>query len=283
MDRASGSRCNKKGANRPQPETGKLDIMSNFERVLKEIVRRWKRCDDMEERAQHLLSDVLNFGSVKFRVARSLSICRDGLKHGAWMPLVKAIAVPIGVSGRTIRRWVAEYEENKDKPDLVLVRPVDRGPDLAAQKNLEIARGTHQALMANSSLTQEEAHQQAVEQEPLHWPPPPAVHPLTSREQWISEYVEAGIRALAQVPENDKEDVIEGGTAELYGIVTKRREPITITPTEPTVDRSGRRRQPEPQPEPEPQPQIAPSEAERTALEQWVQTLIESATELTRK
>jgi hypothetical protein len=43
-------------------------------------------------------------------------------------------------------------------------------------------------------------------------------------EQWISGYVEAGIRALAQVPENEKQVVIEGATAELMWILSKRRQ-----------------------------------------------------------
>jgi hypothetical protein len=113
----------------------------------------------------------------------------------------------------------------------------------ANSKSLEVFRGTTQGLLAG--MTREEACAHAIEQEPLHQPPPPAVHPLTPKEQWTSNYVESSIKALAQVPENDKEEVIERGTAELHWLLTKRREPVRITPVEPTVDRSGRRREPE--------------------------------------
>jgi hypothetical protein len=233
MDRAGGNRrggSSKKGAKGLKTETGKLDIMSNFERVLKELVKRWKRCDDMEERAHLLLTEVVSFGSFKFRVVRALSFCGEGLEHGGWLPLTKAVAVALDVSDRTVRRWVAEYEKNKDTPTLVVVPPIDRGPDPEAQKNLEIARGTHQGLQAG--LTQEEASRQAVVQEPLHLPPQPAIHPLSAVEQWTSDLVGASISALAQVPENDKEEVIKRMTSWLLWILTRCRGPIVIIPEE---------------------------------------------------
>jgi hypothetical protein len=262
MDRSGGGRRGggKKGAKRPRPEACKLGVSPNFELAVKEIVKDWARSDDMAELEHQLFGIFTNFRTVKTLVARTLCSFREGLKHGGWMPLVNAAAVELGVDEGTVRRWVSNYERPIEIPGVVIDGAEKRsGPD-AKSKTLEEFRGTVQGLLAG--MPKEEAYAQAVEQEPLHQPPPPAVHPLTPMEQWISGYVEAGIRALAQVPENEKQDVMEGATAELMWVLTKCREPIMITPTEPTVDRSGRRRKPEHQSEPksEAQTQIALSE-----------------------
>jgi hypothetical protein len=232
-------------ADRTESETTKLGKMPNFTKAVNELIKKWAISDDMHDLQSRLLAEFENFGSVKFRVARALCEFREGLQHGGWMPLVYAAAEALDVDECTVRRWCTAYEKSQATPAVVLVSSVDRGPDPEAQKKLEIDRGTHQALQANQNLTIEDATELAKAEAPLHEPPPPAIHPLTPLEQWVSAGVQAEIGPLAQVPETNKQEVIMRIAAELLWIMTPCREPITITPTEPTVDRSDRRRQPE--------------------------------------
>jgi hypothetical protein len=81
------------------------------------------------------------------------------MEVGCPLPLVKAAAMPLDVTSRTLLRWVQRYEEGT--PILVIDQQVGRGPD-------------HRGLLAGQ--TREEAHEQAAEHEPRH----PAI-PLTQK------------------------------------------------------------------------------------------------------
>jgi transposase-like protein len=242
----------KKGATTPQQdEECKLGISPSFQLAVKEIIRDWARSDDMDDLQHQLFAEFGNFRLMKLRVGRVLSGFRDGLHHGGWMPLINAAALELGVDEGTVRRWVASYERR----DIVIPPPAEIGVDVESDQaqrseTLELVRGTAQGTARG--LCEEEATEEAKALAPLHQPPPPAVHPLTAREQWVRDYRTAGRPALGKVPEKEKVEVIAQSAAEEIWLMTGRREPITITPHEPVVDLSGRRYQAQEEETPEP-------------------------------
>jgi hypothetical protein len=240
MDRVCGGRSG--GSADEEPEEGKLGISPNFELAVKEIVRDWARSDDMAELEHQLFRVFGNFRTIKMLVAHTLCSFREVLQHGGWLPLVKAAAVELGVDEGTVRRWVAKYQRPIEMPGVVIDAAEQRIDPEAKSKSLELFRGTTQGLLAN--MTREEAYARAVEQEPLHQPPPPAVHPLTAMEKWVADYRDSIRRGLEKVPENHRSEVSLRGTGEEWWLMG-HRDPILIEPIQPAVDLSGRRRQTE--------------------------------------
>jgi hypothetical protein len=252
----------------PPGAPAKLGIMTNLRREVQEIFRQWKCRDDSGEGLRHLLAEVESFSSQRFRVARALTTCRKELHHGGWLPLVNAVAVALDVDEGTVRRWVRRY----GTPALVpAAPPPDQGIDhLEAAKKLEVARGTHQGLLAG--LTQEEATKQAEEQAPLHEPPPPPPRdpPLTQEEKRHWNFHCAVVKFLEETPQNRKTEEIRVTLGqEMSALLGDRAVPFTVVPLEPTFDLAGRRRQPKPGPV----HMTALSDSEIAAFKQFVQAL----------
>jgi hypothetical protein len=255
----------------PSKELTKFDKMTNFKKLLKQMEKRYRGRLEVAEHFSGLINELESFSSIRFRVARALSICHEALDHGDWLPLVRGAAVPLEVHQRTVLRWVADYEEGT--PALELAPPVEPGPDLEALKSLEKRRGTHQGSLAG--LTQEEAEKQAEEQAPLHEPPPPPPRdpPLTKEEKRHWNFRCAVRMFLAEVPPNQKTEEIRVAIGEeMTAELGDNAESFLVEPLEPTFDLSGRRRQPETMPEPGPEHEIA-------AFRQLVRALIASAVE----
>jgi hypothetical protein len=224
-------------------QTTKMEEISIFAFAMRGLVKQWKLKSDLQEQQEKLLDEIMRNSSSRFHFLRALLVLRAGLKHGGWMPLTKLTAPLLKVTTRTLAQWITNYKPVKDTPFAVVQALEDQGIETTAARNLEIVRGTHQAVMRG--LTTAEAIAEAKGLAPLHQPPPPAVHPLTAREQWVHDYRMAGRPALAKIAENQKAEVIAQSAAEEIWLMTGRREPITITPTEPVVDLSSRRKESE--------------------------------------
>jgi hypothetical protein len=224
-------------------QTTKMEEISIFAFAMRGLVKQWKLKSDLQEQQEKLLDEIMRNSSSRFHFLRALLVLRSGLKHGGWMPLTKLTAPLVKVTTRTLSQWIANYKPVKDTPFVVVQALEDQGIETTAARNLEIVRGTHQAVMRG--LTTAEAIEEAKALALVHVPPPPPIHPLTPREQWIHDYRVAGRPALRKIPENHKAEVIAQSAAEEIWLHTGCREPITITPAEPVVDLSGRRRESE--------------------------------------
>jgi hypothetical protein len=221
----------------------KMEEISIFASAMRGLVSQWKLKSDLQEQQEKLLDEIMRNSSSRFHFLRALLVLRSGLKHGGWMPLMKLTAPLVKVTTRALGQWVTNYKPVKDTPFVVVQALEDQGIETTAARNLEIVRGTHQAVMRG--LTTAEAIAEAKALALVHVPPPPAVHLLTAREQWVHDYRMAGRPALAKIAENQKAEVIAQSAAEEIWLMTGRREPITITPTEPVVDLSSRRKESE--------------------------------------
>lgn len=216
-----------------------MEDFSNFELSLKSLGRKFKGAEDLPERRQKLLDQLRVYSSSRFHFLRALVAYREGLSHGGWLPLIEVVAPMLQVTSRTLRQWISNYEKVSGTP-LQVVRALEQqGVETTAARNLELVRGTAQALLRGLSI--EQAVEEARALAPLHLPPPRVIHPLTPMEQWVADFVEGSIESLVKVPQGSKQEVIERATAELLWMA-RCTAAVTITPAEPAVDVSGRRR-----------------------------------------
>jgi hypothetical protein len=216
--------------------------MANFAASLRKLEKKLGASDDLDDLRRQFMASVGNFSGSRFRLGRDLYPYRNALPRGAWGPLIAETSRFLTVSRRTLREILASYRIVKDAPPLVIQEFEDRGLDPAATKNLELMRGTTQGLLAG--LTPKEAFEKAKALAPLHQPPPATRPHMTEDERWVLKESEAMLKGVDHVPVNRKADVLVASFAEVMFLLTSSREPITITPMEPTIDLSGRRRWP---------------------------------------
>jgi hypothetical protein len=206
---------------------GKVDILSTLGRRLRAIDDRWKNACDMPDRQQMLLGAVEHFCARRSDVVRALLHSRNGLHHGGWMPLIRAVAEALMITERTLYRWISTYEEVQDTPVEVLHALEDRGIDPTAQKNLPLVKGTVQRLTTgmtmDEAIVQTRAALYPEEDEPE--PPSPAEEPMTTDERWVMAARDHIRTALAQVPENRKADILIATVAEILWLLTPMAEP----------------------------------------------------------
>ena len=75
----------------------------------------------------------------------------------------------------------------------------------------------------------------------VHKPQAQARPAMTRDERWLLTSLEHTIKGVEEVPKNRVADILVHTFAGALFLLTTEREPITITPSKPTIDLSGRR------------------------------------------
>jgi hypothetical protein len=213
--------------------------LAKFANSLRRLEREAGASDDLADLRRQFVASVGQWSSSRFRLGRELCSYRAALPHGKWGPFEAETARNLTISRRTLREIVASYKIVRHAPPLVIQEFDDRGLDPAATKNLELVRGTTQGWRAG--LPPAQAFEQAKAQAPVHEPPSITREPMTDDERWVLGERVAMRKGIEHIPDNRKADILMASLAEELWLLGLPGEPITIVPTRPTIDLSGRR------------------------------------------
>jgi hypothetical protein len=104
--------------------------------------------DDLLDLRSQLVAAVGVYRTSRYRLGETLYAYRTALPHGAWTPVVKAIATASHLTDRTLREILSDYERVRETPAAVVQALQHSGIDPAAkrqEKIVEMAVESHKA------------------------------------------------------------------------------------------------------------------------------------------
>jgi len=199
--------------------------------------------DDLLDLRSQLVAAVGVYQISRYRLGQALYGYRMALPHGAWTPVVKAIAIASHLTDRTIREILSDYERVRDTPVPVVQALQQAGIDPAAKRQKKIVEMAIDSHKAGNPPAQAVQAAVALSRRPVA---PVGISsgdvPLTQDERWILSLRENMRKTLGKIPQDRRVEVFCVAAAEELWIQVSSKEPITIVPTEPTLDIVGRKR-----------------------------------------
>jgi hypothetical protein len=219
----------------------------NLSALLREVETEYLDGDgdveDMKDLRSQLVAAVGVYQTSRYRLGETLYAYRTALPYGAWTPVVKTIATASHLTDRTIREIISDYERVRKTPAPVVQALQQAGIDPAAkrqEKIVEMAMDSHkagipptQAVQAAFALTRRPVAPVGISSGDA---------PLTQDERWILSLRENMRKTLGKIPQDRRVEIFRAAAAEELWTQVSSKEPITIVPTEPTLNIVGRKR-----------------------------------------
>jgi hypothetical protein len=199
--------------------------------------------EDMKDLRSRLVAAVGVYRTSRYRLGETLYAYRTALPHGAWTPVVEAIATASHLTDRTIREILSDYERVRETPAPVVQALQQVGIDPAAkrqEKIVEMAVDSHKAGTPPAEAVEAAVALTRRPVAPVGLSSSDA--PLTQDQRWILSLRENMRKTLGKIPPDRRVEVFRAAAAEELWFQVSSKEPITIVPTKPTLDLVGRRR-----------------------------------------
>lgn len=200
--------------------------------------------DDLMDLRSQLVAAVGGYAASRFNLGQALYRYREALPHGAWTPVVQAIATASKLTDRTIREVVSDYERVKGTPAPVVKAMQSVGIDPAAKRQAKVVEMAVDSHQAGNPPAQAVAAAVASTRKP---PTPQAQIPtnqeLTKEEKLIWQVRLAIRKGLEKVQQNQKLAILQRALGEeITGLLGDDAREFVVTPTKPTLDLMGRKR-----------------------------------------
>lgn len=189
---------------------------------------------------QGVINASASFRASRYRLGMALSAYKTHFPHGSWLTALDGVGAAVGIKARTLRDIIHDYKQVADLPAEVIADLESKGIDPAAKKNrnlVSIASGDGFNIATESDNATDEDDQEPDGDNSCHDEELVAAH-----ERRVLKVRDALQSLLANVPPNRKVEVFRQATGEAAHVLIGPNVSFTITPLEPSIDLSGRRR-----------------------------------------
>jgi hypothetical protein len=114
--------------------------LANWAASLREVETKYEVADDLRDLRSRLVAAAKNYGMKRYRLGEALHRYRAAIHHGAWLPIVRAVALESELSERNVREIAADYLRVEGLPQPLVVELERAKIDPSAKSKSKIVK-----------------------------------------------------------------------------------------------------------------------------------------------
>jgi hypothetical protein len=104
-----------------EPHLGRIGKFANLAALLREVETKYEAAEDLHDLRSRLVVAAKKYGIKRYRLGEALHNYRAAIHHGAWLPIVRAVALESDLSERNVREIAADYLRVEGLPEPLVV------------------------------------------------------------------------------------------------------------------------------------------------------------------